>query len=137
MFTASLAGRPIRLLLTAAFLLAGGAGPYGAHACPMHGKDAKTADSAASAGVLHRGAGDADGSTAAASGPEAGTRTCLCLGNCHATAATPVHGSVRSAARASADVALGALSPLPDHLVSGPRHLLFELHRPNAPPLTS
>lgn len=131
---------PIRRLLSLAlavvFLFGTGVQAAGLQHCPMH--DASAGGLAIDAPTPTAGHGEpaAHGGTSHqhTSGASHDRSSCTCLGGCDAqvSASAPETG-------------LGLLSLLPPpetlpvpeaegSLLQGPRHDLFELHRPNAPP---
>lgn len=113
--------RLLHLVCAVAFVAAAGATSYGLHGCPHH--DPGGAPPPAAGHVLL----DADAHGDRPAGP------CACVGNCHATAATPVHPPAADVPGAARGATYPTAAP-PRHVVRGPRHALFELHLPNAPP---
>lgn len=116
--------RVLHLLLAVAFLGASGGSPYGLHGCPRHGAEGPTpgAHPVAAASVHHP-------STSAPA-------PCRCVGDCHESAVTPHHVSGDEPRGATGTPTFETDQGAPRPSVRGPRHLLFELHLPNAPPLS-
>lgn len=116
----------LSLLLAVAFMTAGGMNPDGVHDCPLH--RAESAPHETRAGISDH----ADPGTASRHSPSDGP--CRCVGDCHRSAVTPVHPPERGWTPVTTAPPSTADSPSPLPTVRGPRHLLFELHLPNAPP---
>lgn len=149
--------RLLSLLAVVAFFGATEGQAYGLRPCPVHDAypdaphaqtDAKTAPGTAHGGshVDHSDAGRGLGVAGPAHGedprasagdhhPHPGGGPCTCIDDCHVGSSSP--GPVAS----PAVVAAGALPPVvlgpmaDGGSLKGPRHRLFELHLPNAPPL--
>lgn len=124
-------------LCAAVFLAAGGSNPYGLHSCPHHDGRAAPAPEHGTGSppsfseevgqrVSHRQPGGHS-----SRGP------CTCVGTCHASAQPPVPGADGAAVPRSDPIRGSSASVTALDHPEGPRHSLFELHLPNAPPLTA
>ena len=129
--------KAIAFLLAGSLLLAAGPDVYGLDNCPFHGDHGSLG--ATAEGTAHHGNGaHSPNGSVASSGPQGSQdQFCMWLVDCHACVepgpqlfgpathlATPDHTKYRA-------VLPPRVGPL------GPRHLRFELHQPNAPPLTA
>lgn len=129
--------KAIAFLLAGSLLLAAGPDVYGLDNCPFHGGHGTAGEPAEGALGHGSGAHSADGSVASSDVEGSQDQFCMWLVDCHACVesgpqlfaatshvVTPDHTSYRA-------VLPARIGPL------GPRHLRFELHQPNAPPLTA
>lgn len=130
------------LVLASSFLFATAPDTFGLHGCPYHGMAADVATaSEVSLEVAnqtpHDGAAMAAHAAAEHGSPDSDSgRPCTWLADCHACCmqapvqvdypSAPLPGAVARVDRQSMDTVQGPM---------GPRHQLFELHLPNAPPL--
>ena len=135
LLASSMPNRLIRLACAAVFFAAAQGAGLGLKHCPHHDASAETT-AAARGAPHHSSAGPAShaGATVAhGDGHEEGT-PCTCLDECHAGSVTlgPTQDGIRPASSSTAPIF--TTSTRPDGSPRGPRHLLFELHRPNAPP---
>lgn len=127
------APRPLRLLLAVVFLAAGAGSSPGVHDCPRHADAGASVPVAGTGDRGHGGHGARAGAASHRPAPDDGP--CRCLGDCHDSAVTPLAPAAPAALPAAAPASLAA-APAPPWSVRGPRHRLFELHLPNAPPRT-
>lgn len=112
------------LLLALAFLSATGPDVYGVHDCPYHGHSEAAA---ASSDGEH---GDTSGEHHS---PES-DQPCTWLVDCHASVESSLYVSPAKSYVSAPIVERSTSVPSEESVVWGPRHLLYELHLPNAPP---
>jgi hypothetical protein len=130
-------GKAVAFLLAGSLLLAVGPDVYGLDNCPFHGGHGTLGETTAGASDHGGGAHPSDGLEASSGPQNSQDQFCMWLVDCHACVesgpqlsgptvhvVTPDHTSYRA-------VLPARVGPF------GPRHLLFELHQPNAPPLTA
>lgn len=124
----------LRLVIVATFWWAAGMDAYGSEPCSHH-----DAVSVAQSGELHAPEGssepheaqspsDADGHTDHDDGP------CTCITHCQTPGGDVSLTPATGAALEQPDISSGHHRPILGSVVLGPRHHLFELHLPNAPP---
>lgn len=154
MTNVSLTDRLFRLLLAVAFLAATGTQAYGLRPCPIHDAVAETQEEHGAAALPGTGqrlpAADAVPSSTAAPPPtgiaarvpqhghSGADAACTCVGDC-CEAESSSRAALSSPPRTPGPGVRAADGLLLDggELRLGPRHSLFELHLPNAPPLRS
>lgn len=138
--------RLIALLAFASFLGAAEGQAYGLRTCPVHDAPASPHGTGPDSGAPHapaphsdgghdRGDG-ADGLASAGHHSSPGSEgSCTCIDDCHVGSSTagPASNPAAIASGLLPPLVLGSMANAGD--LRGPRHRLFELHLPNAPPV--